>query len=191
MPSHKPKGSKSRGGVAKPKVGKLVSKAVEAAAKKPKKRIPAPPVTRNNDLPEFVLKIKRKPSYKKGPFDRKVNALKKLSDEGKLFKQANPVARDPELTKAYRQRVREAIFKKYWPPDGKATEEGKAMANKLLARLGRLDTDHVWDPQLGGPDTVDNLRLLDSHTNQDLGNEFWQQIGNLPDGTPIRIEVIP
>ncbi|MET8354312.1 MULTISPECIES: endonuclease [unclassified Micromonospora] len=191
MPSPKPKGSKSRGGVPKAKVGKLVGKAVEAAAKKPKKRIPAPPVTRNNDLPEFVLKIKRKPSYKKGPFDRKVNALKKLSDEGKLFKQANPLDKDPELTKAYRERIRQAIFAKYWPPGGKATEEGKAMANKLLARLRRLDADHVWDPQLGGPDTVDNLRLLDSHTNQDMGWEIWQEIQKLPDGTPIRIEVIP
>ncbi|SIN40765.1 hypothetical protein [Micromonospora cremea] len=175
----------------KAKVGKLVGKAVEAADKKPKKRIPAPPVTRNNNLPEFVLKIKRKPSYKKGPFDRKVNALKKLSDEGKLFKQANPLDKDPELTKNYRKRVMDAIFAKYWPPGGKATEEGKAMANKLLARLAGLDADHVWDPQLGGPDTVDNLRLLDSHTNQDMGREIWNEIRKLPDGTPIRIEVIP
>ncbi|WP_410817859.1 endonuclease [Micromonospora sp. 050-3] len=189
MPSHKPKSSKPRGDVPKAKVGKLVGKAVEAAATKPKKR--AEPVTRNNDLPEFVLKIKRKPFYKKGPFDRKVRALQKLSDEGKLFKQANPVDKDPELTKAYRKRVRDAILAKYWPPGGKATEEGKAMARKLQARLDSLDVDHVWDPQLGGPDTVDNLRLLDSDTNQDMGNEFWQMIRKLPDGTPIRIEVIP
>ncbi|MET8262765.1 endonuclease [Micromonospora arida] len=191
MPSHKPKSSKPRGDVPKAKVGKLIGKALEPAAKKPKKRIPAPPVTRNNDLPEYVLKIKRKPTYKKGPFDRKVRALQKLSDEGKLFKQANPVDKDPALTEAYRERIRQAIFAKYWPPGGKATEEGKAMANKLLARLGRLDADHVWDPQLGGPDTVDNLRLLDSHTNRDMGLDIWRDIQKLPDGTPIRIEVIP
>ncbi|KUL30813.1 hypothetical protein [Actinoplanes awajinensis] len=191
MPSHGPKGTRARGGAGKPKVGKLVGAAVEAAAKKPKKRLPAPAVTRNNDLPEFTLRIKQKASYKKGPFQRKFNALKKLSDDGKLFKQANPLDKDPEITKAYRKRVRDAILAKYWPDGGRATPEGKAMANKLLERLRNTDADHVWDPQLGGADHASNLRLLDSHTNQDMGNEIWQQIKDLPDGTPIRIELVP
>jgi len=170
-----PKSSKKRGGAGKPKVGKGVRAAVKKAAAKP--------VVRNNDLPEYVLKIKRKPTYKKGPFDRKVRALQKLSDEGKLFKQANPVARDKKITADYKKRIRQKIFDKYWPHD-------KKMANALAARLRKQQPDHVWELQLGGADDVSNLKLLHGRTNWDVGGQIWRQIMNLPDGTPIRIEVV-
>lgn len=48
----------------------------------------------------------------------------------------------------------------------------------------------MWELQLGGPDTVDNLKLLHGRTNTDIGSQIWGQIQNLPDGTPIRIEVV-
>lgn len=190
MPSPAPKGGKTRGGAAKPaRVGKLVTAAVQKATKPPKPRKPpAPPVSRNNNLPEFTVKIKRDASYKRGPFDRKMRALKKLSDEGKLFKQANPVKRNSDLTKGYKNRVRQKIFDKYWQPD--SPESDKKFARKLVERLDKLDPDHVWELQLGGDDTASNLRLLDSHTNQHVGRKIWEQIRSLPDGTPIRIEVV-
>ncbi|WP_444947735.1 endonuclease [Micromonospora ureilytica] len=175
MPSRAPKSSKQRGGAGKPKAGKLVRAAVKKAAAKP--------VVRNNDLPEVTIKVQRKSTYARAQFDRKMNALKKLSDEGKLFKQANPVARDESITKAYKARIRQKIFDKYWPHD-------KKLANRLSERLTDQHPDHVWELQLGGPDDVSNLKLLHGHTNEDVGRQIRQQIMKLPDGTPIRIEVV-
>ncbi|SIM86517.1 endonuclease [Micromonospora cremea] len=175
MPSRAPKSSKQRGNAAKPKVGKGVRAAVKKAAAKP--------VVRNNALPEVTIKVQRRPFHARGQFDRKMNALKKLSDEGKLFKQANPVARDKKITADYKKRIRQKIFDKYWPHD-------KAMANKLAARLRNQQPDHVWELQLGGADDVSNLKLLHGRTNWDVGGQIWRQIKKLPDGTPIRIEVV-
>lgn len=79
--------------------------------------------------------------------------------------------------------MREAIWKKYWPHD-------KETSRKLTDKLDTLDPDHVWELQLGGADDASNLRLLDADTNRDIGNQIWQQIRTLPDGTPIRIEVV-
>ncbi|MCG5449541.1 MULTISPECIES: endonuclease [Micromonospora] len=175
MPSRAPKSSKQRGGSGKPKGGKLVRAAVQKASAKP--------VVRNNDLPEVTIKVKRKSMHARAQFDRKMNALKKLSDEGKLFKQANPVARDETITKGYKARIRQKIFDKYWPHD-------KKLSNKLTERLRLQQPDHVWELQLGGPDDVSNLKLLHGDTNRDVGQQIWQQIMKLPDGTPIRIEVV-
>ncbi|MET7950837.1 endonuclease [Micromonospora sp. NPDC005324] len=175
MPSRAPKSSKRRGDAGKPKGGKIVRAAVQKAAAKP--------VVRNNDLPEVTIKVQRKSTYARAQFDRKMNALKKLSDEGKLFKQANPVARDRTITDGYKDRIRQKIFDKYWPHDKKMTE-------RLVQRLRKQQPDHVWELQLGGPDDVSNLKLLEGTTNREVGGQIWQQIRNLPDGTPIRIEVV-
>lgn len=190
MRSPAPKGSKGRGGAAKPtKAGKLISAATQKAAKAPKPRKPpAPPVSRNNSLPEFTVRITRDASYKQGPFNRKMRVLQKLSDDGKLFKQANPVARNKDLTKGFKDRIRNRILAKYWG-DG-ATDQDKKIGRRLVDKLDTLDPDHEWELQLGGSDTVKDLKLLDSHTNRSIGKEIWQQIRSLPDGTPIRIEVV-
>lgn len=176
MPRRAPRGTRTRGGAGKPGAGTIVRKAV-AELDKPRVRAPNP------DLPEFTVKVRRQPHYKMGPFDRKMRALKRLSDEGKLFKATNPVQRDKSITKEYKARIRQRIWDKYWPHD-------KDMANRLNERLKGVDPDHVWELQLGGPDTADNLRLLDRATNRDIGTDIWRQIRNLPDGTPIRIEVV-
>jgi hypothetical protein len=53
-----------------------------------------------------------------------------------------------------------------------------------------MDPDHVWELQIGGPDTAANLRMLDRFTNQEIGmRQIWPQIRSLPDGTPIRITI--
>ncbi|GIF12783.1 hypothetical protein [Actinoplanes teichomyceticus] len=143
----------------------------------------AAPVSRDDSLPEATVKVHRKDFHPRGQFDRKMNALSRLSDDGKLFKQANKVARDKRITDGYKKRVRKAILRKYWPGH-------KQLATKLLQRLKEQHPDHVWELQLGGPDTVSNLQLLHGRTNVDIGSQIWQQIMHLPDGTPIRIEVV-
>ncbi|MEV6343273.1 endonuclease [Actinoplanes sp. NPDC051851] len=180
---HSPSSSTTRGGAARPsRAGRLVSQALEAAPSAPRRRRSAPEVKRDDSLPEFVVRIERKSSYKQGAWLEKSRSLKKLSDEGKLFKQANPVARNGSITRGYKARVESLIKKKY--------DEDDPMRDKLLTALKKTNPDHVWELQLGGADDRSNLKLLDGHTNQDIGREIRKQIAKLPNGTPIRIEVV-
>ncbi|ANY67522.1 hypothetical protein BBD42_14345 [Paenibacillus sp. BIHB 4019] len=49
--------------------------------------------------------------------------------------------------------------------------------------------DHVWELQLGGPDTVKNLKFLDTFTNWHIGvKQIRPQIRDLPTGTKIKIK---
>lgn len=169
---------RARGAAQKPKAGKIVRAAVQHL-EKPIKRVTGP----DPSLPTKVVRVQRKPEHARAQFDRKMAALKKLSDEGKLYKATNPVERNKDITDGYKARIRQMIFDKYWPHD-------KDMANRLSQRLSRYHPDHVWELQLGGPDTVENLKLMHGKTNTDIGSQIWAQIRNLPDGTPIRIEVV-
>jgi len=46
-------------------------------------------------------------------FQGKVTALRRLSDDGKLYKATNPVDRDPNITKDYRQNMIDRIYRQY------------------------------------------------------------------------------
>lgn len=127
--------------------------------------------------------MKRKDIHADGPFRWKMNELMKLSDKWKLFKATNPVDRDPSIADGYKERIRQRILDKYWSNE-------KDLATRLLARLSASHPDHIWEFRLGGPDTAANLRLLHGRTNTDIGFQIWQQIHRLPDGTPIRLEVV-
>ena len=117
-------------------------------------------------------------------FNRKVNALKELGEQGVLYKAENPVLRDPSVTRAYRQ----DMIKRIWNQYGKTNPE---FANKLIDRITtRMQPDHVWELQLGGPDTASNLKFLDSFTNWDIGTQqIRPQIRNLETGTQIKIKI--
>jgi hypothetical protein len=132
-----------------------------------------------------TVTIERKSFMPRAEFRRKANALKQLSDEEKLYKATNPVQRDSSVTKEYRQEVIDRIWKQFH-------ERNPEFADKLIERVTkRMQPDHVWELQLGGPDDKSNLRFLDSRTNEDIGiRQIRPQIARLPDGTPIRIEVI-
>ena len=53
-----------------------------------------------------------------------------------------------------------------------------------------MQPDHIWELQLGGPDTAANLRFLDSNTNFDIGTrQIWPQIRNLQVGTRVRVRI--
>lgn len=53
-----------------------------------------------------------------------------------------------------------------------------------------MQPDHVWELQLGGPDTASNLKFLDSYTNWDIGTQqIRPQIRNFETGTKIRIKI--
>lgn len=117
-------------------------------------------------------------------FAKKAAALQKLSDEGKLFKAPNPVARNKQVTKNYKGDLIRRVYDQY----GSTNPQ---FADKLKDRiLNRMDPDHIHELQLGGPDTAANLKMLDRFTNQHIGTQqIWQQIRSLDDYTPIKIKI--
>ncbi|OAH13198.1 tRNA3(Ser)-specific nuclease WapA precursor [Streptomyces jeddahensis] len=117
-------------------------------------------------------------------FAKKAAALQKLSDEGKLFKAPNPVARNSAVTKNYKGDLIRRVYDQYGGTN-------PAFADKLKDRiLNRMDPDHVHELQLGGPDTAGNLKMLDRFTNWHIGTQqIWPQIKNLDDYTPIKINI--
>lgn len=52
------------------------------------------------------------------------------------------------------------------------------------------DVDHTHELQLGGKDTVDNMKGLDSSVNRSFGSQINKAIKKLPEGTPIRKVII-
>ncbi len=117
-------------------------------------------------------------------FYRKANELMELGEQGLLYRAENPVQRDPMVTRNYRQDMIERIWNQYG-------EVNPDFANALIDRITtRMQPDHVWELQLGGPDVSSNLRFLDSYTNWHIGTmQIRSQIRNLPIGTPIRIRI--
>jgi RHS repeat-associated protein len=125
-----------------------------------------------------------KPGMPKVEFMRKAADLQRLSDAGLLFKAPNPVARDSSVTRNYKADLIRRSFDQY----GKSNPDfASALRNRILTRM---DPDHVWELQVGGPDSASNLRMLDRFTNQDIGmRQIWPQIRSLPDYTPITITI--
>ena len=116
-------------------------------------------------------------------FARKAAALQELGEQGALVRAANPVARDPAITRAYRQ----DMIRRIWAQYGTQNRE---FANRLIDRVTRrMSPDHVHELQLGGLDATSNLRFLDRFTNWHVGTQIWPQIRDLPVGTPIRIRI--
>ncbi|MDM4784516.1 hypothetical protein [Micromonospora sp. b486] len=122
------------------------------------------------------MRVERRNFHATAQFRRKMAALKKLSDEDRLYKATNPVERDKSITDGYKDRIRQKIWDKYWPHD-------KDLANRLSQRLSDYHPDHVWELQLGGPDTVGNLKLLHGRTNTDIGSQIWGQMPDAPAAT--------
>ena len=120
----------------------------------------------------------------KREFERKANKLKELVDKGLLYKAENPVPRNPAVTRVYRQ----DMIKRIWNQYGKVNPEfGKQLIYRVTKRM---QPDHVWELQLAGPDSVENLKFLDSFTNWNIGTQqIRPQIRKLPTGTKIKIKI--
>lgn len=52
-----------------------------------------------------------------------------------------------------------------------------------------MDPDHVWELQLGEPDSWENLEMIDSFTNRRIGQNLASQMRELDDGVRIKIVV--
>lgn len=156
-----------------------------------------------------ILEIKAGPGAHKADFDRKMKDLKRLSDEGKLFKKKpdsryvldkngnpriNPKNGRPlTKTRVVRDRYTRRLERN---PESKAAN--RSIINKLYRGRTRkeldtgeaVDPDHVHELQLGGLDEYDNLRLMDSRTNRALGSAINGALRGVPEGTPVIIRVV-
>ena len=130
------------------------------------------------------IKLEYKAGMQLNEFKRKADALKELGDKGLLYKAENPVKRDPSITRKYRQ----DMIKRIWNQYGL---DNPQFANKLIDRVTtKMQPDHVWELQLGGPDTMSNIRFLDTYTNWHIGTQqIRPQIKDLPIGTKIVIKI--
>ncbi len=113
----------------------------------------------------------------------KAMALQSLSDQGLLSKAVEPVARDPAITRAFRQDMIDRIWAQY----GQRNPE---FAVSLIDRVTtQMSPDHIWELQLGGPDITTNLSWLDRATNEAFGRQIRQQLVGVPTGTQVRINL--
>ncbi|MHC1748058.1 MAG: hypothetical protein AB9856_06670 [Cellulosilyticaceae bacterium] len=68
----------------------------------------------------------------KNEFYRKANDLKKLGEQGLLYKAENPVDRNPSVTKEYRQDMIKRIHEQY----GKINPEfSKKLINRVTKKM--------------------------------------------------------
>ncbi|MEV0036561.1 polymorphic toxin-type HINT domain-containing protein [Streptomyces sp. NPDC050804] len=142
------------------------------------------PVLVHNTCGPADVMVSWKPGMPKGQFNLKAAALQNLSDSGVLYKAPNPVARDSSITNNYKANLIARVFDQFGSTN---PVFAAALRTRLLTRM---NPDHVWELQLGGPDDVGNLHILDAFTNQTIGREIWGQIRTLPDYTPIRINIM-
>jgi len=135
----------------------------------------APAAKETDDFVEVTLQHKE--GMPINEFKRKAKALQALGEEGKLYKAENPVARDPNVTKEYRQDMINRIYAKY-------NDVNPEFSNKLINRVTKqMQPDHVWELQLGGPGVQSNIKFLDSYTNWNIGTQqIRPQIRNLETG---------
>jgi hypothetical protein len=118
-------------------------------------------------------------------FRRKAEELLRLGDAGQLYKARNPDARNPSVTKRYTRDLVNRITMVIGPSNA-------GHAERLIRRVKELmDPDHVHELQLGGKDVAPNIRMLDRLTNRGIGSrQLRPQLMSLPDGTPVRIDVL-
>jgi hypothetical protein len=117
-------------------------------------------------------------------FAQKAEALREIGERGELYRAANPVDRDPAITKAFRQNMIDRIWAQF-------SSQNKQFAQTLIDRVTKgMSPDHVHELQLGGLDHASNLKFLHRFTNENIGmKQIRPQIRGLPVGTPIRISI--
>ncbi|WP_432155436.1 RHS repeat domain-containing protein [Streptomyces sp. bgisy153] len=146
--------------------------------------VPLPRVAPSDpNVDPVEITVRWMPGMPKEQFRIKSAALQRLSDTGVLFKAPNPVSRDKSITDAYKSDFIRRVWKQF-------SQTNKPFAEQLVARIRRrMNPDHVWELQTGGPDDASNLHMLDAFTNQRIGNQIWQQLRPLSDYTPVRIKI--
>ena len=120
----------------------------------------------------------------KSQFALKADELRNLSDNGALFKAPNPLPPRLGIEGEYKNQLIKRVFAQFG-------EHNPALAKAIRNRIvSSMNPDHVWELQLGGPDDVANLHILDADVNQGIGRQIRRQIRTLPDYTPIRVRII-
>ena len=112
-------------------------------------------------------------------FNIKASRLQKLSDSNKLYK-ITP-NRDPSITRSYKNSIIKAVKIQY--------KDDIIKAKTIIKQIKKMDPDHVWELQLGGPDSWENLEMIDSFTNRRIGQNLASQMRGLDDGVRIKIVV--
>ncbi|MHC5259983.1 hypothetical protein ACYSUO_19060 [Streptomyces sp. UC4497] len=129
-----------------------------------------------------TVTLKWKPGLDETQFEEKSDALKRLGDAGELFKLDGKVDRDSNITADYKGALVRIIT-------GKDSGIDPDLAGPARDLAKSMQPDHVAELQTGGRDSWENLRMLDSDVNFDIGTQqIRPQISKLSPGTPLQIE---
>ncbi|MFI6448663.1 hypothetical protein [Kitasatospora sp. NPDC050543] len=149
----------------------------------------------DRSLPAHTVTVEWKPGMPKLEFARKALALRRLSNQDKLFK-APKVTRQDGLTNAYKDALVKMIHAQNKDNKSLARAATDKVTNKHVVGnqsdrgSGALQPDHVHELQLGGLDQGRNLDMLDGYTNWHIGTQqITHQMRNLPVGTPIKMKL--
>lgn len=137
----------------------------------------------NPDLPAHTVTVEWKPGMPKVQFARKALALRRLGNDGELFKAKEPGNRDTQITRDYKGALINIIEGVHGKSDPELAAQSSALARSM-------QPDHVNELQVGGADSWRNLRMLHGPTNYEIGTQqIRSQIRQLPEGTPIKVRI--
>ena len=161
------RGGKAINALADTKVGRVFVKAPGAALNKVNQKVEQGlrKIPGMNKLPqERVLVLKYRKGWTAGQraeLDMKGAQLDRLGQRGQLLK-TEPPPREPNLRERY------------------AASQGKTK-NQLPSDK---QVDHIHELQLGGPDDLMNVQLLDASVNRSAGPQIMHQLKKARYGTP-------
>ncbi|MBZ9617878.1 RHS repeat-associated core domain-containing protein [Clostridium estertheticum] len=112
-------------------------------------------------------------------FNNKAEKLKELSDNNQLSKTKSK--RNQSITRSYKEYMKEDSVQKY--------KDNPTELKKAIKRVNKMDPDHIWELQLGGPDEWKNLKMAEMYTNRKIGINISAQLRNVAENGRIKIVI--
>ena len=144
-------------------------------------------ILKSDELGEYAeVLVKYDKRMPRAQFERKMAKLQELSDRNMLYK-TRVTSRDRAIADAYRQNMIDRIWTQY----GKNNPQFAKQLIKKITDRTKMQIDHTWELQLGGPDTIDNLRYLDAFTNRNIGiDQIHRQLNYNDIPYSIRVKIV-
>jgi hypothetical protein len=144
----------------------------------------------NEDLPaptfdpktkKWTINLRMHEGWDRSDFESKAGHLQNLGEEGKLTKTSDTKDLRDDAARQWRaDKEREAFHE----------AKDQADLDRRLRELDGQQVDHAQDLQLGGQDSANNMWAIDSATNHGMGGQIKQQLGQVPPGAQIQVNVI-
>jgi hypothetical protein len=125
---------------------------------------------------KWVLNFKRHHDWKQADYDYKVDKIKKLGKDGKLSYTTNTGQYRTGAQGKARKREEEEIYKEAAAKEDRGESGVQQWLENRLKQMDQDEADHIQELQLGGKDSLDNLKMIDGKTNHGMGGQIKDQI---------------